>query len=527
MDPHVISFADQLTAAPQLAGKDLSRAIRRTRWIAEASPEQVAELLELLANRSDWSSLSVLEVVTAALGQLTVRSNSFASDIAEAWLPAIRQLAERLPPSSTPQVALLAWLAKDGTAAAMPLWLDLVLAHPPDDERSLAQMFAPLFQRRDDVPATLFPRLFAGLAHPLVAAATLDLANYLYRSQRVPVHPAAERSSELIQLFGQLTRSLEKFEESPPEDRSGAELSRMVSQSVALIVSLCDTLGLVGDKEAIGRLSQALDLKHRRIRTEAAAALARLGDDRGKEELPSLAVEPSARLRVLQYCQELGIADRVDPEYATPLAVAEAELVVWLAEPTQFGIPPTEIELVEHRQQHWPGYNDAKDCFLFRFTYRLTIDGVGERSYSNVGIAGPLAYAFTADMGDLPPADIFAAFAGFQAEHADIFDVEVDRLSKSEQLEAVRLERRLHDAGFQEIQPFFMGYFLGEKALAATCLREGVPGAAVADFSEVFFFPARNAQRPLGPREAHCIYKGRKLLKAFNRDDQVNESVDE
>lgn len=517
MDLHVTSFADQLASASQLAGKDLARTIRRTRWIAEATPEQVHELLQLLAERNDWSALPVLEIVTAALGQLSARKDAPPADFQDAWLPSIEQLANRLPPASAPQTALLSWLGKVGSSAALSVWLKLLLQFPPQDERQLAQLFAPLFQRRDDLPTRLFPELLAGLAHPLLAAAALDLANFLHRSGRVLQHPADGRKSELIPLLGQLTESLQRFEENPPEDRSGTDLSRIVSQSVSLIVSLCDALGLIGDKQAVGKLTQALELRHRRIRTEAAAALARLGEDRGKEELPLLAEEPSARLRVLHYCRELGIAERIDPEYCTPLALAEAELVVWLSEPTQFGIPPTECELVEYRRQHWPGYQEAKDCFLFRFTYRLTLEGVGERSYSNVGIAGPLAYAFTADLGDLPPADIFAAFAGFQAEHADIFEIEIERLSKSEQLEAVRLERRLHDAGYRDISPQFIGYFLGEKGLAVTCTREGVPGAAVADFDEIHFFPARNAQRPLGPREVYCIYKGRKLLKAFNR----------
>jgi hypothetical protein len=286
---------------------------------------------------------------------------------------------------------------------------------------------------------------------------------------------------------------------------------------VALAVSLCDALALLGDKGAVGKLHQALTLSHRRVRTEAAAALAQLGDDAGVTELLNLAEEPVARLRVLAYAKELGLLDKIDPPWQTPVARAEAELAVWLAEPTQFGISPAAIELFDERQQFWPGYTEPIDCFLFRFTYAVTIEGEGERSFSNIGIAGPLTHAFLADLTDLSPDDIYAAFAGWQAEHEEIREYDVARLSKSERLEADRLVRRLHDAGYTAIQPQRMGYFFGEKALVALARHGGLAGVAVVDFQEIAFFPQRHSQRPLGVTECFSIYKGRKLLRSFNR----------
>jgi hypothetical protein len=289
-----------------------------------------------------------------------------------------------------------------------------------------------------------------------------------------------------------------------------------VALQVALAVALCDALALIGDKTAIGKLNQALALRHRRLRTEAAAALSRLGDEDGAGELVKLAEEPVARLRVLAYAQELGLADRIDSRWQSPAARAEAQLAVWLAEPTQFGIPPQKLELFDERSMYWPGFPGPIDCFLFRYTYTVTVEG-SERSLSNIGIAGPLAHAFLADLADLPPDDIYAAYAGWQAEHEEIREFDVDRLSKSERLEVERLARRLHDASFAAIEPLVMGYFFGDKALVARATREGVAGVAVADFREIAFFPERHSRRPLGTREAWCIYKGRKLLRSFNR----------
>jgi hypothetical protein len=141
----------------------------------------------------------------------------------------------------------------------------------------------------------------------------------------------------------------------------------------------------------------------------------------------------------------------------------------------------------------------------------------GEKSFSNIGIAGPLVHAFVADLADLPAEDIYAAFAGWHAQHEDIREFDVARLSKSEKLEVERLKRRLHDAGYESIEPQRMGYFFGDKALSATAQWQGVSGIAVVDFHDIAFFPQRNSRRPIGVDEAYSIYKGRKLLKAFNR----------
>jgi hypothetical protein len=394
----------------------------------------------------------------------------------------------------------------------------LLLEEAPQDDQDIVQALAPLFQRQRTQATLLFPRLLNAMAAPALAAPVLDLANFLTREKVVPTHPAADVAEELVSLLGELAQTLLILEERPDQfGDSPQELSRRVARGVALAVALCDALALIGDKSATGKLYQALRVGHRRLRTEAAAALARLGEGQGTTELAQLAAEPIARLRVLAYADELGIRDKIDPQYTTPQARAESELCVWLAEPTQYGVPPTSCELFDHRTQHWPGFDEPVDCFLFQFQYVVTVDGTDERSFSNIGIAGPLVHAFVADLGDLPAEEIYAAFAGWHAQHEDIREFEVARLSKSEQLEVERLKRRLHDAGYSAIQPQRMGYFFGEKALIASAERQGVAGVAVADFQDTLFFPQRHNRRPIGVEEAYSIYKGRKLLKAFNR----------
>ena len=73
-------------------------------------------------------------------------------------------------------------------------------------------------------------------------------------------------------------------------------------------------------------------------------------------------------------------------------------------------------------------------------------------------------------LADLPPDDIYAAFAGWHVQHEDIYEAPVDSLSDPQRLDAVRLERRLRDAGYDAIVPQTLGCFFGDKALVATAM---------------------------------------------------------
>jgi hypothetical protein len=525
LDDRLTALLDDLRRGGDLEGQDLNRAFRRAAWLAESPRETWTPFFSGVAAIELPLPANTDRLLTSIIGSLVQqRRQSLSSGekrdclLADPQLLAVlHQLYVQLPQRSGAKAPILTWLAAGGTKEQLELLVDLLLEDPPEDEQQIALALSPLFLKRPLAIDALFPKLFACIDKPQLAAPVLDLANFLTREGLVDEHPGKSMAVPLMELLSSLAQSLATLEERPEDfAETPQQLARRVAHSVSLAVSLCDALALIGDERAIGKLNQALRLAHRRVRTEAAAALARFGDQAGKDALIELAAEPVARLRVLAYAQELKLLDKIAPQYKTPAARAESELVIWLAEPTQFGVPPSQLELVDQRRMHWPGYATEIDCFLFRFAYRLTLEDGATRSYSNVGIAGPLAHAFTADLADLPPDDIYAAFAGWQAEHEDIKQYEVPRLSKAEQLEVVRLERRLHDGGYTEIQPLQMGYFFGEKALLAQATRDGAAGVAVADFEDILFYPARQPRRSLGLEEAYSIYKGRKLLRAFN-----------
>lgn len=280
---------------------------------------------------------------------------------------------------------------------------------------------------------------------------------------------------------------------------------------MALVVALCDSLALIGETAAVGKLYQAIELQHRRIRTEAAAALAQLGESKGADTLVELAAEPVARLRVISHAEELGLADRIPEEYRTEVAQAEAQVAVELAQPAFFGIPPTSLELFDSCTQFWPGFDTPVSCYLFRYEYRFP-----GAPYHNVAIAGPLVHAFSADLTDLPPEDIYAAYAGWHVDDDSVFEVPADHFTAEQLTEAERLELQLRNEQYDAIQPVRLGYFFGERALIAKATRDGVSGIAVADPSGTDWFPTTNQQHALRPEDAFSIYKGRRLLRLFN-----------
>jgi hypothetical protein len=505
-----------LTDLERMASFDIAdreSAIRRLRWVSQAAPDEIRAILQGILDRTpQWTKVQDGFLAAVFRHVLQRGAAEDAAPLEDAILLQAAALYRHLGVSSAARAYLPCLLTAARTPSALAAFADLMIADPPADLNLVAAIFGPLFQHRDYDPASLFPALLDGLKHISLAAAILDLSNFVTREGIVARHPASERVAEIALLLAGLVGRLGQIEGSPPAESQPVEsASRQVKEGISLAVSLCDALALIGDKSAVGKLYQALELSHRRLRAEAAAALAKLGEQTGEQVLLQLAAEPVTRLRVLAYAEELGILDQVDGQYKTEQAKAEADLALWLSQPSQMGVPPSRCELVDTRHQAWPGYDDPVECFLFRFVYAFK-----DAEFSNIGIAGPLTHAFAADLADLPPDDIYAAFAGWQAEHEDIDEWPVDALNDAQRVEVVRLERRLRDAGYDAIVPQSLGSFLGDKILVATAMYQGLPGVAVADPLQCIWWPRRGSSRPIDPDVAYCIYKGRKLLRAFN-----------
>lgn len=471
----------------------------------------LAALMEIKFDVADQSLDRALQPIIAAL---IARTHKTREKMPPESIDLVRQLYERSLPQSPLRNYLLAWLATGGTDEALQAWVALLGSSPPQHRSGIGLAFRPIMKRDfHPQPWLLDALLHQGVGHLELAPAIYDLFNYYHRTNQVETHPAAARLNELTSLLGQLVGQLGKIEEgsvAPPTDPQ--LIGQQVSDAVALIVALCDTLALNNHQDAIRKIHQALHLKHRRVQVEAAAALSLMGDQLGREALVKLAEEPVVRLRVLNYAEELDLTNEISLEHRGEIAMAESQLAIWLAEPTQMGIAPSNLELVDNRELYWPSYEHPILCYLFRFKY-----GSDENGYSNLAICGPMVHTFTADLKHLPFEDVYALFAGWQTVHAEIFHMSAARAQQAFGKQWQALHQLLEQTEYAEdCEPLFLGSFFGKFALVADCQSKEHPGTMIVDMDATTFVECGLPSAPITAELAYAIWRGRQLLSTFN-----------
>lgn len=285
---------------------------------------------------------------------------------------------------------LLRTLLANPIPSAIALGVDLLVESPPHAWQDSSLAISALVQSYPWDTALVFPRLLES-TDPAVLAPALDLANLLHQQRGVTPHPGKERFDMLLELLGGVVSRLSLMEENPQHySESVSEIQQILFDSISLTVSLCHTMALVGDPRAGAKLHQAVSLGHRRIRTEAAYALVKLGEPSAIDGLLELAEDDATRPRVLQYLRELGLADRIRPEWNQKEAHARSKLALQLSQPEWFGLAPHHLDLVDQRDLWVPGFAELQTCFLFRYEYAF-----GRKEVANLGFSGPFVYLFS------------------------------------------------------------------------------------------------------------------------------------
>ena len=483
------------------------------RELAETSIDRGPELLDELARHSSLISsadpaivggcLRVLHNVTLAAG------GTIAQDLN---LPALGELESQLSLAVPNRHLLLQLMAIIRSEASLKMLVGRLIETSPSDWIEAAQVLSPLMQHDDWPVSAVYPQCLEALQHPSLASPLLDLANYLFRQGRIDVHPASGRVAVLNSLLGEVTQRLARFEEDPRAFGDDVDtVQNRLGEAVSLAVSLCDCVGLLGDESSIAKLHQTIELKHRRVQCEAAGALARLGTDLGQQRLLELAAEPAARLRAIHYADELNFGEAVDDQFRTEEATAEAELALWLSQPQQMGVPPTDIEVIDRKRMLWPSFRDPVDVFLVRFEYDF-----GERCFSNVGITGPVSFVLATDVADLPVDDIYAIYAGWHVDHPEIFAIAGEQLNEAQVRVMKSFQDHLIRSEYESVEPSLLGIFLDEKAGVFSANRDGKPCVVITDGLETIDHPVAGRQRPLSAGDLFNLYKGRKMLRTFN-----------
>jgi hypothetical protein len=443
-------------------------------------------------------------------------------DRAELAGDAIVDLYDQMDAGAADRHLLLVMLAVAGREEHLHPMVERLVSDPPQNWEAVGYVLSPLMQRRDWDVDVVFPRILEAVTDPAMVVPTLDLANFVTREGMLEIHPAKELHPLLMSLLGQVVGRLGKMEEQPRTfGETVSEIQHRLAEAIALTVALCNALGLIGDPAAIGKLNQALQLKHRRVQAEAAGALTRLGDAAGRRHLIELANEPSARLQVLAYAEELGISDDIPEALKSEDARAIAELAVWLAQPHQVGLPPSHLEIIDRRRMFWPSFSLPIQCLLIRYAYDL-----GTRKWSNIGIVGPVVHCMQADLGNLSFDDIYACYAGWHAEHDEIFEVPAEQWNARQQSTGAELVRYLEREGFSNVQPSFLGMLLDEVALVGMATRDGKPCSVATDGLEIVSFGSA-VKGSLPVEDVWSIFKGRRMLRTFNGSTLTADALDE
>ncbi len=479
---------------------------------AEAAPHG-PELVHDLArqqHRLSESDPAILAAILRALHTILLRAGQGTIQTVDPqWIVSIESC---LPPQTPNRSLLLQLLAMIGSVESLQELVRLLKKQAPSQWTEGAQILGSLMQHDDWPVGAFFPQALDCLQHPTLAAPLLDLANYLLRTHRVGQHPAADRLPMLNLLLGEIGGRLSQFEQNPHTFGDDVDtVHRMLGEAVALTVSLCDAVGLIGDPSSIGKLNQIFDLKHRRVQCEVAGALARLGEDSGQKRLLELTADPAARLRAIHYLDELDCGDSVDEKYRSEDATAEAEVALWLTQPHQMGVPPTAIEVFDKKRMIWPSFQDPIDVFLVRFEYNF-----GEHTYSNVAITGPVTFAIGSDVANLPADDIYAMYAGWHADHSEIFAVAADQFNETQTRIMGTYQKHLARLGYESIKPELFGLFLDEQSGVFSATREEIACLVVTDGLETIEQVTAGRLRPLTPSDLFNLYKGRKMLRTFN-----------
>jgi len=340
-------------------------------------------------------------------------------------------------------------------------------------------------------------RLFHELSDPLptsfLAVSLLDCANAAQRDGFGDPHPFDS------------PRGIESLE---------AWLTDKAPEHFSYAVSAAAALPFINRPERDALLAIAFDHVDSNVQMEAAWAAAKLGRQAGISWLARSCLDVQHSERARAYLTELERQDAIPAEADSPDFRAKADFASWLAHPNELGRPADELEIVDHRELHWPPDRQLKPLWLIKYRVR---DRTGlEDDTIGLGLVGSVTFClFYYKLEERPPEDGYAIHCYWEMEaHGLIADIEVeassteyDPLRSQGQLEGVSQDRLLRVA---EMSPE-LGYPQRLVALARAS-RHGEPGWIVLDGPRSRWYAA--AEMPDTPFDTIILmlHVGRVLL---------------
>ncbi|MEN6624886.1 MAG: hypothetical protein ABFD69_01515 [Candidatus Sumerlaeia bacterium] len=362
---------------------------------AEKASAVCAALEKVMEGKFDDDAAELVRTLAAFLQQVETEE---AADVfhARAFGPlgrAFDKLRENVEENADDLLFLLKIAAMYGERPILAHIPELIRNPEMEDEYLWSILFDVLARIKDftgsvEIAEQLrdpLPNQFSGIAY-------LDFVNELCKDGRLKSHPfdTAEGKKRLEGL-------LAKGDDDEDDDDSYA-------------VSAASALAFISNPERDELLEKARSHSELGVRMAAAFADARLGNEKGIEQLVGWALQPAVSSSACEYLESLGLKDRVPEAVNDPDFDAMAEMCRWLSHPAEAGRPPDAIEVFDSREIMWEG--ERTPVWAMRFTY----NGDDGEETTDYGMVGLHTFSFF-DYGKNPtPEDIYALHLAFEVD---------------------------------------------------------------------------------------------------------------
>ena len=144
------------------------------------------------------------------------------------------------------------------------------------------------------------------------------------------------------------------------------------------------------------------------IRIEAEWVKAKRGDDHALDTLAEFCLDWRTRGQAARYLEELGHPDRIPIQLQGAREQAAGTMADWLKHPNELGALPDEMEVMDHREIHWPPADKKLPVTLLRWKLK---------EETGIGMAGSITWRFFGEPSDGQPVlDLYAKHCNWELQ---------------------------------------------------------------------------------------------------------------
>ena len=227
---------------------------------------------------------------------------------------------------------------------------------------------------------------------------TIELGDLVLRALRSgSLQPAGIETTSMVQeLPTRIDDLLARIAEVRAEEASSDERAKVIDE----LAMLLDLAGFVGGDPAVQRIERGFELPETWPVIFALASAARRQLDLPAAVVTRVAMDPETRSTLYELLHDLGASHQIPGEYRSRDAFAEADMVSWLAYPSELGHAPTNIEKMATFTATCEG--QEVELYVWRFrdegeTWQAATSGPYEKTAPEGPLSGPSTFSLFED----------------------------------------------------------------------------------------------------------------------------------